>query len=84
MWVNMAFFGKMTGGVVCPVCGENLDRKPNMGLHNLSHVIPAEDGAPGFMWRCGCGDYDGVWDQKAGAAAGLTIHMQRRHQIQAF
>jgi hypothetical protein len=55
-----------------------------MGAHNVSHAVPADDGGPGFMWRCGCGEFDGVWEQKFGAAAGLTMHMQQRHRIQPF
>ena len=80
----MGLLGPLGRGVVCPVCGENLGRKPNMASHNLPHVIPAEDGEPGFMWRCGCGEFDGVWDRRVGASAGLTLHMQQRHAIQPF
>jgi hypothetical protein len=53
-------------------------------MHNLEHVVPADDGRSGFMWRCGCGEYDGVWDRSDGAAAGLTIHMTQRHGIAPF
>ena len=63
----------------CPVCEAPLE--PNVALHNLKHAIPAPDGGSGFAWRCGCGEHDGVWDTKAGAAAGLTMHMQNRHGI---
>ncbi len=56
----------------------------NMALHNLRHAIPATDGGTGFMWQCGCGESDGVWDEKPGAAAGLSDHMQRRHGIDPF
>lgn len=52
-----------------------------MMLHNIDHAIPADDGGEGYMWRCTCGEFDGVWEQRHGAAAGLTIHMQRRHGI---
>ncbi|WP_156893450.1 hypothetical protein [Actinokineospora enzanensis] len=76
----MPIFGK-SKSVVCPVCTKNLGRAPNMALHNASHVLPAEDGGPGFMWRCGCGEYAGVWDQKTGAIISLTAHMEKRHQI---
>ncbi len=79
----MGLFGK-SRGVVCPVCQEDLGRRPNMGAHNMAHVLAAEDGGAGFMWRCGCGGYDGVWEQEFGAAAGLTMHMLQRHQIQPF
>jgi hypothetical protein len=81
--VAMGLFGK-SKGVVCPVCTQDLGKSPNMGAHNVSHALPAEDGGPGFMWRCGCGEYDGVWEQKMGAAAGLTMHMQQLHRIQPF
>jgi hypothetical protein len=76
----MGIFSK-NKGVVCAVCKEELGRQPNMLLHNLNHVIPSPDGGSGFGWRCGCGEVDGVWDQQAGAAAGLTDHMQKRHGL---
>jgi hypothetical protein len=69
------------GGLSCPVCGESLARCSNIALHNLDHALPAQDGQGGFMWRCGCGDLDGVWDDPAGAAAGLTLHFRQRHGI---
>lgn len=78
----MGLFGKKVS--TCPVCDLVLAKNENMGLHNLKHVIPSPDGGPGFGWQCGCGDADGVWDGKAGAAAGLTMHMQQRHGISAF
>lgn len=65
----------------CPVCGEPVSRGSNIALHNLDHAIPAEDGGTGFMWRCPCGVADGVWDQPAGAAAGLTLHFRQKHGI---
>jgi hypothetical protein len=79
---KVGFFGGKS--TQCPVCREVLDRKANMPLHNLKHVIPATDGGPGFMWECGCGESDGVWDNKAGAAAGLTKHMEIQHDIRPF
>jgi hypothetical protein len=65
----------------CPVCSEVFPKNANVALHNLRHALPAEDGGSGYIWRCGCGEMDGVWDQPAGAGAGLTIHMQQRHGI---
>ncbi len=79
----MGIFGK-SRGVVCPVCSEGLGRRPNMATHNIAHALPAHDGGGGFMWRCGCGDVDGVWRDQVGASAGLTMHMQQRHGIQPF
>jgi hypothetical protein len=74
----MGFFSRRTTAT-CPVCDAPLER--NMALHNLDHVIAAPDGEPGFAWRCGCGEQDGVWDGKVGAAAALTMHMRDRHGI---
>jgi hypothetical protein len=79
----MGLFGKKAG-VVCPVCNHDLGRSPNMMLHNLSHVIPSPDGDPGFAWRCGCGEIDGVWKDQTGASAGLTLHMRQRHGLAPF
>jgi hypothetical protein len=76
----MGIFSK-SKGVVCAVCEEELGRQPNMLSHNLDHVIPSPDGGPGFAWQCGCGEVDGVWDQRVGAAAGLTDHMRKRHGL---
>ncbi len=80
----MGMFSRGTLDPVCPVCGEPLGKRTNVARHNLPHVLPADDGGSGFMWRCGCGEYDGVWDGRGGAAAGLTGHMQQRHGIQPF
>jgi hypothetical protein len=65
----------------CPVCGAALGLGTSVMMHNLDHALPAEDGESGYMWRCGCGEADGVWDNEMGAAAGLTVHMQQRHGI---
>jgi hypothetical protein len=76
--------GTSPAGVVCPVCSQALGRSPNVARHNLSHAIPSPDGGPGFAWRCGCGEADGVWKDQVGASAGLTQHMQQRHGITPF
>lgn len=64
----------------CPICDGGVERGGLMA-HNLSHAEPAPDGQPGFIWNCKCGERDGVWDQAAGAAAGLTQHMTQRHGL---
>ena len=65
----------------CPVCDVSFGRTPNVALHNLTHALPAADGGEGYGWQCGCGQSDGVWETKAAAAAGLTLHFQQRHGI---
>lgn len=74
----MGMFNKPST-VPCPVCQEPLPASSNLMLHNLTHAVPTPDGGSGFIWSCGCGEQDGVWDTAAGAAAGLTQHMQRSH-----
>ena len=77
---QMALFSKKTP-VLCPVCSEPFGKGVNVMSHNMQHALPAKDGGGGFMWRCSCGEEDGVWDSDAGAAAGLTMHMTSRHGV---
>lgn len=76
----LGLFGKKKEAE-CPVCGDEFATGANVMSHNLKHTTPAPDGRPGFSWRCGCGAVDGVWDDQAGAAAGLTMHFQQAHGI---
>lgn len=75
----MGLFGKKQSPG-CPICQKSVPAGALM-LHNVDHARPASDGQPGFMWSCGCGQQDGVWDDRMGAAAGLTQHMQRNHAM---
>lgn len=74
----MALFKKKLDN--CPICDRGIERGM-LAAHNLSHAEAAPDGQGGFVWKCKCGEKDGVWDQPAGAAAGLTQHMTRRHGL---
>jgi hypothetical protein len=78
----MPLFGTKT--VSCPVCREKVEEGAAVARHNLQHAMPAEDGGSGFMWKCPCGEMDGVWNDFMGAAAGLTLHMQHKHRIRTY
>jgi hypothetical protein len=75
----MGLFGKKQE--TCPICDAGIS-KGGLMMHNLGHAVPATDG-PGYMWKCACGEKDGVWDAETGAAAGLTMHMSQRHGLTA-
>jgi hypothetical protein len=68
----------------CPVWGEAFHGGVNVAIHNLRHVVPASDGNAGFMWQCGCGSQDCVWEDKFGAGAGLSQQMTQSHRIRAM
>lgn len=79
--IIFAVKGKSGGRTAsCPVCDEQVELDA-IARHNLRHAVPTKSG-DGFMWQCPkCDDLDGVWPGIEGAAAGLTDHMRRRHQI---
>jgi hypothetical protein len=79
--LEVGLFGRKKSQDSCPVCGELFSDSREVGIHNISHAVPPDDGGGGYMWRCGCGESDGVWKDKGGAAAGLTQHMVQRHGI---
>jgi hypothetical protein len=67
----------------CPICGVGVERALTAWLaHNeASHAVPAPDGRGDFIWRCGCGEYDGAWDQPHSVAAALTMHFKQKHHL---
>jgi hypothetical protein len=68
--------------VACPICGEALSRIPSIIDHSATHIIRLENPSSGYIWRCGCGKYDGMWEQKIPAIASLSLHMQEQHLIE--
>lgn len=81
----MGLFGKKFHA--CPICGSPMESGvgPTMSHCEASHVrqIPPGHGeASGqYTWECVCGPAGMKWPTTGGAAAGLTLHMQRRHGI---
>ena len=68
--------------VTCPLCSYEFGKKGVSPMHFFEHVIPADDGGGGYIFECSlCGERDGVWDQKWGAAAGVMLHCQQRHGL---
>jgi hypothetical protein len=63
----------------CPMCDEDLPMKDNKVMHFASHAVKTDNGDYG--WKCPCGEEDGFWPTNFGAAAGMTDHFARRHNI---
>ena len=74
----MGFFSKKLQ--TCPICDAGIE-EGGLARHNMSHAIPATDGGDGFMWKCSCGEQDGVWDKNYQASTGLTTHVMNRHGL---
>jgi hypothetical protein len=76
----VGFFKKSKN--ICPVCQEPVEQDA-MSRHCIRHEEPTFflDGRPGFMWRCTCGETDGVWPLIGQAGVGLCQHFQTHHHI---
>jgi hypothetical protein len=70
--------------VTCPICLTHF-HAPQKLAHWTTHVkkIPANAAEnPGqFTWTCACGPSNMTWSDVGGAAAGMGLHMQLRHNI---
>jgi hypothetical protein len=70
--------------VTCPICLAHLDasQAPDHWaghVHRISTDAPEHAGE--FTWVCSCGPTTMRWADEGGAAAGLALHMQMRHNI---
>jgi hypothetical protein len=76
----MGLFGKNT--IACPACDADVDKREKMD-HWLGHtyVIVDGEGSGSYTWKCKCGPADMYWAKDHQAAAGMAVHMARRHQI---
>ena len=72
--------------LTCPICLSHLDASEAQA-HWPTHVdqIPpdAAEHANEFTWVCDCGPTTMTWADAGGAAAGLALHMQMRHNFPA-
>jgi hypothetical protein len=70
--------------ITCPICSVHFDA-PNRSAHWATHVdrLPADAPAHAreFTWNCVCGPSTMTWADADGAAAGMALHMQLRHNI---
>jgi len=70
--------------VTCPICMSHF-HAPQKSEHWLTHVdrIPlgAAEHHGEYTWTCDCGPSTMTWADAEGAAAGMALHMQLRHNI---
>jgi hypothetical protein len=70
--------------ITCPICLKHF-HAPGKSAHWETHVKQIPRNAtehPGeYTWDCVCGPSNITWADKGGAAAGMGLHMQGRHNI---
>jgi hypothetical protein len=79
--IDMGLFGSRT--IACPACSQELSKGENKIVHWMSHVsqLTAGSKAGSYIFNCACGPSDLCWDDNFKAAAGMSVHMQQKHQI---
>jgi hypothetical protein len=77
----VGLFGRKS--VACPACSEQLPKNDNKLGHWLSHVSQLQAGSKVgcYIFTCACGPSDLCWEDDFRAAAGMSVHMQQKHQI---